>query len=188
MAESDGKLIIENARILFRNFSGKEGKYNREGDRNFCVLLEDPDQTRKMIEDGWNVKFLRARDEGDEDQPYIQVSVNFRGKPPTCVLIGSRGRTTIMEDMVEALDWVEIAKTDLIINPYHWDVNGAQGIKAYLRSIYITVAEDYLELKYSDVPEADNRTLGSVPEPKALGAGQTIIEDEDIIDAELVED
>jgi hypothetical protein len=34
-------LSLENVRIGFRNFEGREGQYNKSGDRNFVVFLED---------------------------------------------------------------------------------------------------------------------------------------------------
>ena len=40
MPANDNTVLMEGVRIIFRNFAGKEGQYNREGDRNFAVLLE----------------------------------------------------------------------------------------------------------------------------------------------------
>ena len=180
MAANDGQLTIENAKIVFRNFAGKEGMYNAEGDRNFCVLL-DEDLADKLIRDGWNVKTLKARDEDDVPQPYIQVSVKYRGRngntvrPPNIVMVTSKGRTALSEAECEILDWVDIANVDLIIRSFQWAVNGKTGIKAYLKSIYITIQEDELALKYADVPEISaNGAL-------AIESGS----DPEIIDAEF---
>lgn len=159
MPPNDGTLTIEGARTIFRNFAGKEGMYNREGDRNFCVLLDD-DVAMQMAKDGWNIKTLKAR-EGDEEgheQPYIQVSVNFKGRPPRIVMITSRGRTDLGEDECEVLDWADIQNVDLIIRPYDWNVNGKSGVKAYLKSIFVTIAEDELEIKYSDLNQLPTRS------------------------------
>jgi hypothetical protein len=149
-------LMMEDARIVFRNFAGKEGKYNREGDRNFCVLLDD-DLAAQMDADGWNVKALRGREEGDPDQPYLQVSVGFKNRPPKIVLITHKGRTTLTEEEVELLDWVDIKIVDLIIRAYSWNVNDKTGVKAYLKSIFVTVDEDELDLKYGDLEELPAR-------------------------------
>ena len=183
---ADGQLMIENAKIIFRNFAGKEGMYNAEGDRNFCVLLDD-DMADKLVRDGWNVKTLKAREAEDTPQPYLQISVKYRGRsgntvrPPAIVMITSKGRTPLSEEECEILDWVDIANVDLIVRSFEWAVNGKTGIKAYLKSIYITIQEDALALKYADVPEiASNGAL-------AIDSITYSSDDPEIIEGELVE-
>ena len=75
---NDNTVLMEGVKIIFRNFSGKEGQYNREGDRNFAVLLDDG-VAETMAADGWNVKWLKPRedDEDEKEQPYLAVSLNF---------------------------------------------------------------------------------------------------------------
>ena len=152
MPPNDNTVLMEGVRIIFRNFAGKEGQYNREGDRNFAVLLDEK-VAADMASDNWNIKWLRPRSEEEDDGPqaYLPISVNFKGRPPRIVLITSRGRTNLDESQVETLDWVDILNVDLIVRPYEWTVNGKSGIKAYLQSIYVTIEEDPLELKYSEL-------------------------------------
>ena len=157
MAYDDNSVVMENVRILFRNFAGKEGKYNREGDRNFGVLLDD-DIAEVMAKDGWNVKWLKARDEDEQEQAYLSVAVNFKGRPPRVVMITSRGRTPLSEDDIEILDWADISNVDLIVRPYAWAVSDKTGIKAYLKSIFVTINEDALELKYADLDQLPTRS------------------------------
>lgn len=150
----DNTVLMEGVRIIFRNFAGKEGQYNREGDRNFAVLL-DENVANVMAEDGWNVKWLRPREdeEGETPQAYLQVSVNYKGRPPRIVQITSRGRVNLDEETIESLDWADIQNVDLIVRPYEWSVNGKTGIKAYLQSLYATIEEDPLERKYNELEE-----------------------------------
>src|SRR3954465_16043766 len=121
MPQQDNTVVMEGVHIIFRNFAGKEGQYNREGDRNFAVLLEEK-VAAAMDEDGWNVKWLKAREEeeGSEPQAYLPISVNFKGRPPKIVLITSRNRTFLDEGTIEMLDWVDILNVDLIVRPYEW--------------------------------------------------------------------
>lgn len=152
-------IVIENARIGFRNFSGNEGKFNPAGRRNFCVFLET-DLGQTLENDGWNIKWLQPRDEGEEPQAYLQVAVSYDNKPPKIILVTSNGKSQLDESSVNILDWAEIENIDLIIRPYNWEVNGKIGVKAYVKSMYVTLIEDEFESKYVDVPDSAANTMG----------------------------
>lgn len=159
MSKQNSNIVIENARISFRNFSGKEGKFNPAGRKNFCVFI-DGDLAPKLIEDGWNVRWLDPRDESEERQAYLQVSVSYENIPPKIIIISSKGKTVLDDASVSILDWAEIKEVDLIIRPYNWDVSGKAGVKAYVKSMYVTIAEDEFESKYYDTPDSAIATIG----------------------------
>lgn len=151
-------IVIEDAKIGFRNFTGNAGKFNAAGKRNFCVFL-DQELAAVLENDGWNVRYLQPRDETEEQRPYLQVAVSYENVPPKIVLVTTKGKTILDENTVNILDWAEIAEVDIVIRPYNWEVNDKSGVKAYVKHMYVTIVEDEFESKYYDVPDSAANTI-----------------------------
>lgn len=147
-------LTLEGAHIVYRNFSGVAKRFNAAGIRNFHVVL-DPDQATMLEKEGWNIKWPKPRDDGEERNPTIKVKVRFDPYPPLIVLITKKGRTELDEDSVHILDKAEIEAVDLkITGSYNQLDTGWQGFTAYLSQMFVTLSETDLLAKYSDVSPA----------------------------------
>ena len=135
-------LQIDDARIIFRNFSGAPSKFNREGDRNFAVIIPEQEIADALIAEGWNVKIKPPREDGDTPFMYLPVKIKFNDRGPRVYLKSGSNIIRLDEESISCLDNVDTISVDLDIRPYDWNVNGMEGRTAYLQSIQVTQEVD----------------------------------------------
>jgi hypothetical protein len=158
MPQQDNTVLMEGVRIIFRNFIGEAGPYNQAGDINFGVLIDD-ETAEAMLADDWNVKILEPRPDDEEQhrQAWLPVAIKYEGRngpvrPPTIFVIKSNGeRVYLNEDTIGSLQWADIQNVDVIVRPFAWDYNNKSGVKAYVKTMVVTIQEDYLEQKYGSM-------------------------------------
>lgn len=155
MAERMNKLVIDNARLIFKNFSGKGDNYNREGDRNFAVIVDDPNAAKDLANAGWNVRPLISKDPDEEPTHYIKVKVSFKVRAPKVRLLSNHKQVFLNENTISSLDFAKIEECGVVISPYMWEVNGKRGISAYLDSMYAKIEDDPFASKYADYVETE---------------------------------
>lgn len=142
-------LQIDDARIIYRNFAGRGDKYNREGDRNFAVLIPDEKLADELVERGWNVKIKPPREDGDTPFMFLPVKVKFNDRGPNVYLKTGDAQNRLDEESVSILDNIDIISVDLDIRPYDWSVNGKDGRTAYLQAIRVTQDVDRFADRYA---------------------------------------
>ena len=143
-------LQIDDARIIYRNFSGEASQFNRAGDRNFSVLIEDEQIANELRDQGWNVKIKQAREEGDTPFMHLPVKVKFNDRGPSVYLVSGSNRVKLDEETIGMLDSIDILGVDLDIRPFDWEVNGKAGRAAYLQSICVTQDIDRFAQRFEE--------------------------------------
>ncbi len=160
MARDRMEVTIQDAKILWPNFSGRPTKFKPEGGEKTFVVVLDQKLAEDMKADGWNVRFPEDPVDEDEEQtkdPIISVKLGYspKARPPKVVLITSNGAQYLTKDMVEILDSMDFTNVDLKFNSSNWEFGGKSGIKAYLKSMYLTMDEDELDRKYAHLLGGD---------------------------------
>lgn len=144
-----GRLQIDDARITWRNFAGKGSDFNREGDRNFAVIIDNEEDARRLQDAGWKIKIKDPREEGDLPFMVLPVKVKFNDRGPSIYLKSGEAVQRLDEDTVHRLDRVEILSVDLDIRPYDWEhPRFGTGRTAYLEAIDVTQKIDRFAARY----------------------------------------
>lgn len=143
-------LEIEDARIIYRNFAGVGSKFNREGDRNFAVIIPNQELCDELIDAGWNVKIKPPRDEDESPFMFLPVKIKFNSRGPAAYVVSGDSVTRLNEDTIAMLDEIDIASVDMDIRPYDWEVNGKTGRTAYLQAINVTQNIDRFGARYAE--------------------------------------
>lgn len=163
-------LQINDAKIIFRNLRGEGGKFNKEGDRNFAILIEDgildtgmecvplkaEEMANALMNDinrfgaGWNVKIKAPREEGDMPFIYLPVKVKFNDKGPKVFLESLDNKVKLTEDTVSLIDEISISSVDLDIRPYDDIINGKPFRAAYVQSMWAIQDIDRFEARFAE--------------------------------------
>lgn len=153
MSRETDVISLSAKKIIFRNFAGAQGKFNPAGRRNFSVILT-AEEAEKLKADGWNVKMRPAKDDYTEPLYHLPIAVSYANYPPKVWIVSSAGKKLLDEDTVNIVDYADIESCDMTISPYTYQRDdGSYGIKAYLRSMFITIYEDEIDRKYADTPD-----------------------------------
>ena len=165
-----GTLQIDDARITFKNFSGRGDDFNQEGDRNFCLVigggtLDNGREVRhlsaqEMAEalmnetskygDGWNIKIKPPFEDGAEPFAYLKVKVSTRRMPAVYVESAGRTRRLMEPEELDMLDRIAIRCVNLDIRPYDDVMRGRSFRSAYLDCLEVFQEIDRFTARYAE--------------------------------------
>lgn len=122
-----GDLVVEDARLYYKNFSGKNSRYSSQGQnvrREFGVFVTDEMGTI-LSQNGWNVKYTRVNEEHPEytATPYIPVVLKTLGPGIERSRIYQKADTMssailLSPESYDGLDKSFMTNINLIIHPW----------------------------------------------------------------------
>lgn len=139
-------VIKHGADIRYKNFSGVQTRYNKNGTPQFALFL-DPElvDIPALIEEGWNVR-QKEFDESDKPTEYyinVDITFNYRLKPEIRSIINSTNGepphgAILDEETICDLDDTIFTDAAIVVRPRVWtDDDGVQRVKAYLQELVV---------------------------------------------------
>lgn len=155
-----GTLQIDNARIIWTNFAGKEKQYDREGDRNFTLVFDDEELVDELIDKGWNIRKRVTTDENGDDSLFMTMKVKLSYRPdgsggPKAYLWSNGHRTVLDDESIGCLDQIDRGEVNLDIRPHDWEYHGKTGRTARLNVIEVFQNVDRFEERYKRMTQED---------------------------------
>lgn len=131
-AKGNEMMQVNNAKITWRNFSGK--KFNDPSRRSFGLIIPHPDIARELEARGWPINHRPSNNPGDPDILIMPVKFQFNDFPPIIRFkaIDAPARK-LNADSVGMLDQVGIDFANMDLSMY----KSPRGTSAYLKNLIV---------------------------------------------------
>lgn len=154
------QFTVANAKIIpsFRNFSGVEKRnkntnkiVNGAGKRNFCIEIDD--DFANELADKFPPLYI-GNFNNEERNPYIQLEVTLDNpKYKSKIFVGNSPDKMYIadEEIIDQLDWADIAKAQVVFNASPYVYDGEERVKLYVKNLYILYEQDEFASQYNIV-------------------------------------
>lgn len=152
----NGNVMIDDVRLIWKNFEGRKEVYNEKDKRNFTFVIPNLELANELINDvnqygkGWNVRIKDPEEPGGDPFITMKVNVSFTGRGPNVYLISGNNRVKLDEESIGMLDNIRLASASFDIRPYD-DVGRFGPFRsAYLVAMEVTQELDRFEAQYAE--------------------------------------
>lgn len=176
----NGNLNVENAAMIYKNFSGKPTRVNPAGGKRTFSLVLNEEYAERLDAMGWNVKVKEVRDQLEEGETtrtvswtdytgmfrtefdhaliYTEIVVNENSEyPPKIYKVsefnGEKTMALVPPEQWHRLDESELMNVDVSIHPYvHGrSIANPDAKKGYLKTMYsMAIPVNEFGGKYAD--------------------------------------
>lgn len=176
----NGNLNVENAAMIYKNFSGKPTRVNPQGGKRTFSLALNKEYAERLSDMGWNVKVKEVRDQLEEGETtrtvgwddyvanyatefdhaliYTEIVVNENSEyPPKIYKVsefnGEKTMALVPPEQWYRMDESELMNVDVSIHPYTHgrSLANPDAKKGYLKSMYaMAIPVNEFGGKYAD--------------------------------------
>lgn len=146
----NNNVYIENTRFIFdTNFAGdpNRDKYGSDA-RKANLVIPDISIARQLIDEGYNVKMTKPRDDDDDEfipTYYISIKLSYRDRngelkrwPPKVIFIEDDFVTELTEETVDRIDYAWVERVNVVLNKYESD----RGKSLYVKTLEVFQRSD----------------------------------------------
>ena len=176
----NGNLNVENAAMIYKNFTGKPTRVNPAGGKRTFSLVLNEEYAERLDAMGWNVKVKEVRDQLEEGETtrtvswtdymgmfrtefdhaliYTEIVVNENSEyPPKIYKVsefnGEKTMALVPPEQWHRMDESELMNVDISIHPYTHgrSIANPDAKKGYLKTMYaMTIPATEFGGKYAD--------------------------------------
>ena len=155
-------LLLDDCKIIWRNFGGLGNECNHAGDRNFTLIIPDEDMMYhgKMTpiydvlkEHGWPVKQKPSRNPDEGPFMSMKVRLKYGKRKPIVRFLSGRKKLMLDEEEIGRLDEIDIRRIDMTPSMYYWENLNRSGWAASARSLYVEQEIDRFASRWEEDEE-----------------------------------